>query len=87
MTLALGETTLSPQGRPVEAIFPTDTHDDLVNDFVSAIISMAARTYGGSKSKRRAEKMKHCMEQVMKQEENSPEHQAIRTVSAGNSFH
>ena len=41
------------------------------NDFVSVIISMTAHIYGRSKSKRRAEKMKHCVEQVMKQEENS----------------
>jgi predicted site-specific integrase-resolvase len=71
-------TLLQAQGRHIEAIFPTDTNDDLVNDFVRVFTSMTARICGGRKSNRRAEKMK--------QEENSPERQAIRTVSAGNSF-
>jgi putative resolvase len=71
-------TLLQAQGRHIEAIFPADTHDDLVKDFVRVFTSMAARICGGRKSNRRAEKMK--------QEENSPERQAIKTVSAANSF-
>lgn len=51
-------TFLQAQGRHIEAIFPTDTHDDLVNDCVSVITSMAARIYSRRNSKRRAEKMK-----------------------------
>jgi putative resolvase len=51
-------TFLQAQGRHIEAIFPTDTHDDLVNDCVSVITSMAARISSRRNSKRRAEKMK-----------------------------
>jgi hypothetical protein len=40
------------QGHHIEGIFPTDTHNDLVNDFVSVITSMAARVYGRRNSKR-----------------------------------
>jgi len=48
-------------------VFPKDTDDDLVNDFVSIITSMAARIYGGRNSRRKAEQMKQCVEQVMQQ--------------------
>jgi putative resolvase len=80
-------TLLHAQGRHREAIFSTDTHDDLVNDFVSMITSIAARIYDRRKSKRRAKKIKQCVEQVMKQKENGLERQAIRTLSDGNSVH
>ncbi len=52
-------------GRRVEAIYPSDTGDDLVDDFVGVITSMAARTYGLRNSKRRAERIKACIEQAM----------------------
>lgn len=61
---------LSSQGRHLEVIFPTDTDNKLVDDFVAVIPSMAARIYGRRNSKRRAEKIKHCVEQVMQQEES-----------------
>jgi len=63
------ETLLAAQGRRVEIIFPGDTGDELVDDFVSVITSMAARIYGRRQSKRRAEKIKQCVEQVMKEDE------------------
>ena len=63
------ETLLEAQGRRVEMIFQSDTGDELVDDFVSVITSMAARIYGRRQSKRHAEKIKHCVEQVMKEEE------------------
>ena len=63
------ETLLEAQGRHLEMIFQSDTGDELVDDFVSVITSMAARIYGRRQSKRRAEKIKQCVEQVMKEEE------------------
>jgi putative resolvase len=62
------EQLLAMQGRRLEVVFPRDTDDDLVNDFVSIITSMAARIYGRRKSRRKAEQSKQCVEQVMKQE-------------------
>ena len=63
------ETLLEAQGRHLEMIFPGDTGEELVDDFVSVITSMAARIYGRRISKRRAEKMKQCVEQSMKEED------------------
>jgi putative resolvase len=62
-------TLLEQQGRRVEAIFPSDTGDDLVDDFVAVITSMAARIYGRRNSRRRAEQIKACIEQAMKVED------------------
>lgn len=62
------ETLLEAQGRHLEMIFQSDTGDELVDDFVSVITSMAARIYGRRQSKRRAEKIKQCVESVMKEE-------------------
>jgi len=63
------ETLLQAQGRHLEMIFPTDTGDELVDDLVAVITSMAARLYGRRQSKRRAEKIKQCVEHVMQEEE------------------
>ena len=63
------ETLLQAQGRHLEMIFPGDSGDELVDDFVAVITSMAARIYGRRQSKRRAEKIKHCVEQAMKEED------------------
>jgi putative resolvase len=57
------------QGRRIEAVFPNETQDDLVNDFVSIITNMAARIYGRRGSRRKAERIKQCVEQVMKAED------------------
>jgi predicted site-specific integrase-resolvase len=62
-------TLLEQQGRRVEAISPSDTGDDLVDDFVAVITSMAARIYGRRNSKRRAEQIKACIEQAMQSED------------------
>lgn len=63
------ETLLQAQGRHLEMIFQSDTGDELVDDFVSVITSMAARIYGRRQSKRRAEKIKACVESVMQCED------------------
>jgi putative resolvase len=62
-------TLMEVQGRRIEAVFPNETQDDLVNDFVSIITSMAARIYGRRGSRRKAERIKQCVEQVMKAED------------------
>lgn len=64
-------TLMEAHGRRMEAVFPDETKDDLVNDFISIITSMAARMYGGRGSKRRAERIKQCVEQVMKEEDQA----------------
>ncbi len=63
------ETLLEVQGRHLEIIFQGDTGDELVDDFVAVITSMASRIYGRRQSKRRAEQIKQCVEHVMKEEE------------------
>jgi len=63
------QTLLEAQGRRVEMIFQSDTSDELGDDFVSVITSMAARISGRRPSKRRAEKIKQCVESVMQSEE------------------
>jgi len=62
-------TLMEAQGRQMEAVFPDETKDDLVNDFVSSITSMATRNYSRPGSKRRAERIKHCVEHVMQAED------------------
>lgn len=62
---------LETQGRHLEVLFPTDTEDDLVDDFVSVITSMAARIYGRRNSTNRAQKIKNYVEQVMNEEEDN----------------
>lgn len=52
------ETLLEAQGRHLEVMFSGDTGDELVDDFVAVITSMAARIYGRGPCKRRAEKIK-----------------------------
>lgn len=59
---------LETQGRQVEVLYPTDTDDDLVDDFVAIITSLAARIYGRRQSKRRAEHIKVCIETVLQDE-------------------
>jgi putative resolvase len=63
------EQLMQMQGRRLEVIFPSDTDTDLVDDFIAVITSMASRIYGRRTSKRRAEKIKQCVEQVMKAED------------------
>src|SRR5947207_5396007 len=63
------EQLMQMQGRRLEVIFPRDTDNDLVEDFTAMITSMVSRIYGRRTSKRRAERIKHCVEQAMKEEE------------------
>jgi putative resolvase len=63
------ETLLEAQGRRLEMVFPSDTGDELVDDFVAVITSMAARIYGRRQSKHRVEKIKACVERVMQSED------------------
>ena len=65
------EQLMQMQGRRLEVIFPSDSDNDLVDDFIAVITSMASRIYGRRTSKRRAEKIKQCVEQVMKAEDAS----------------
>jgi putative resolvase len=64
-------TRLEHQGRRVEAVFPTDTGDDLVDDFVAVITSMAARIYGRRNAKRRAAQIQACVKQCIEQAEGA----------------
>lgn len=52
---------LESNGRQIEVINETDTKDELIDDFVSMITSMAARIYGRRSSRRKAEKIKACV--------------------------
>jgi putative resolvase len=63
------EHLMQMQGRRLEVIFPSDTDNDLVDDFIAVITSMASRIYGRRTSKRRAEKIKTCVEHAMQSEE------------------
>jgi putative resolvase len=51
----------------VEAIFPTDTGNDLVDDFVAVITSRAARIYGRRNAKRRAAQIQACVKECIEQ--------------------
>jgi putative resolvase len=62
-------TLMEVQGRHIEAVFPNETKDDLVSDFVSSITSMAARIYGRRGSRRKAKRIQQCVEEVMKAED------------------
>ena len=63
------EQLLAMQGRRLEVIFPSDTDHDLLDDFIAVITSMASRISGRRTCKRRAEKIKHCVEHVMHSED------------------
>jgi putative resolvase len=65
------EQLMQMQGRRLEVLFPNDTDTDLEDDFIAVITSMASRISGRRTSKRRAETMKQCVEQVMKAEDAS----------------
>jgi putative resolvase len=62
------EQLFAMQGRSLEVLFPSDIQHELGNDFIAVITSMASRIYGRRHSKARAEQIKQCVEQVMKQE-------------------
>jgi predicted site-specific integrase-resolvase len=60
---------LEHQGRRVEAVFPSDTGHDLLDDFVAVITSMAARIYGRRNAKRRAAQIQACVKRCVEQAE------------------
>jgi putative resolvase len=62
------EPLMPMQGRRIEVIFPSDTDNDLLDDFIAVITRMASRISGRRTWKRRAEQSKNCVEQVMKDE-------------------
>lgn len=62
-------TLMEVQQRRIEAIFPDETKEDLVADFVSIITSMAARIYGRRGSRSKAKRIQQCVEEVMKAED------------------
>ena len=64
-------TLLEHQGRQVEAISPSDTGNDLVDDFVAVITSMAARVYGRRNARRRAAQIQACVQQCIEQAEKA----------------
>lgn len=59
---------LETQGRKIEVVFPNDTKDDLVDDFVAIITSMAARIYGRRGNKNRTERIRACIERAAQDE-------------------
>ena len=63
------EQLMQMQGRRLEVIFPRETDHDLVDDFIAVITSMASRISGRRTSKRRALKIKQCVEHAMKEDE------------------
>jgi predicted site-specific integrase-resolvase len=58
-------TLLEHEGRRVEVVFPTESDDDLVDDFVAVITSLAARLYSRRTAKRRAAQIQACVKQCM----------------------
>ena len=59
---------LEMQGRHIEVLFASETQNELVDDFVAVITSMAARIYGERSSKQRATRIRECVERVMQSE-------------------
>ncbi|HEV2458323.1 MAG TPA: recombinase family protein [Ktedonobacterales bacterium] len=53
------------QGRRVAAHYPSDTPDGWVEDVVAVLPSRAARIYGRRNSKRRAKRIRACVEHVL----------------------
>lgn len=57
---------LETQGRRLEVLFPSDTENELVDDFVAVITSMAARIYGQRGSRKKTAQIRACVEHVMR---------------------
>jgi putative resolvase len=55
---------LSVQGREVEVVFPNETNDDLVADFIAVITLLCARLYGRRGNKNRTERLRQCIEKA-----------------------
>ncbi|HEY4034774.1 MAG TPA: hypothetical protein VGL94_12510 [Ktedonobacteraceae bacterium] len=52
--------------------------NELVDDFVAVITSLAARIYGRRNSKRRAEQVKKCIECAMQEEIKDEENMRVQ---------
>jgi putative resolvase len=63
------EQLMQMQGRRLEGIFPSDTDNDLVDDFIAVRTNMASRLSGRRTSNRHIEQSKQCVEHAMKDEE------------------
>ena len=66
-------TLLEQQGRRVEVIYPSDTGEDVVDDVVAIITSMAAHLYGRRNAKRRAAQIQACGTQCLERAEVAEE--------------
>jgi predicted site-specific integrase-resolvase len=66
------------QGRKLEVVFPSDTENDLVDDFVAVITSMATRIYGRRNSKCHAEQVKKCIECAMQEQDKDEDHTRVQ---------
>jgi putative resolvase len=55
---------LQSQNRQILVLNETDTTDELIDDFVSIITSMCVRIYGRRSAKRKAQKVRDCIEQA-----------------------
>jgi predicted site-specific integrase-resolvase len=64
---------LDTQGRHLEMLFPSDTDDELVDDCVALITSMAARLCGRRNAKRRAAHIQACVKRCVEQAEAAGE--------------
>jgi putative resolvase len=62
---------LEQAGRRVEAIYPSDSGEDLVDDFVAVITSMAVRLSGRRNAKRRVAQIQACVKQCIEQAEKA----------------
>jgi predicted site-specific integrase-resolvase len=58
-------TLLEHEGRRVEAVLPSATGDELVDDCVAVITSLAARLYGRRNAKRRAAQIQACVKRCV----------------------
>jgi putative resolvase len=55
----------------LEVLFPSDTDDELVDDFVAVITSMAARIFWRRNAKRRAAQIQACVKRCVEQAEDA----------------
>lgn len=55
---------LEQHQRRIEVINTTDPGNDLVDDFVAVITSMAARLYGRRHARNQSERIKHCIQET-----------------------
>ena len=62
---------LETHGRQLEVLFPSDTENELVDDFVAVITSLAARIYGPRNAKRRGAQIQACVKQCIEQAEKA----------------